>query len=297
MILGAKTMTELTLLVDDFLAAHDYSQHTDRAIRSDLMKFAKWFNTANNERFDAGRVTVRDVADFREHLSRVRRQSVATVNRALVSVRRFLAYLVRSGVLPANPAQSVKELRWMPQVPKGLTTSQVRKIMREVELRQDRRAAAILGLMLYGGLRVGDVVRLELGDLDLGPRSGQVNCRFGKGNKQRFVPLPVEARRLLANYLECRPPVSAQAVFIGERGPLTDDGVRAICSRYAAITGVSFTPHTLRHTFAHRFLATSGNDLVALAQILGHESLNTTTIYSKRSQDELRERVDELRYE
>ncbi|MFQ5502379.1 MAG: tyrosine-type recombinase/integrase, partial [Phycisphaerae bacterium] len=57
------------------------------------------------------------------------------------------------------------------------------------------------------------------------------------------------------------------------------------------------TPHTLRHTFAHRFLASSNNDIVALAQILGHESLNTTAIYTKRSQDELQQRVDEMRYE
>ena len=121
--------------------------------------------------------------------------------------------------------------------------------------------------------------------------------RLGKGNKLRIVPLPVEARRLLSIYLETRPPVQSQTVFIGERGPLTDDGVRAVCSRYAAITGVSFTPHTLRHTFAHRFLASSSNDIVALAQILGHESLNTTAIYTKRSQDELQQRVDELRYE
>lgn len=290
-------MTNLPSLVDGFLAAHDYSHHTDRAIRSDLTKFARWFVAANDERFDLTRVTVRDVADFREHLTRVRRQSVATVNRSLVSVRRFLGHLVKSGALPENPAESVKELKRMPITPKGLSTGQVRKILREIELRQDRRAGGIIGLMLYGGLRVSDVVGLDLDDLTITPRSGQVICRHGKGNKLRIVPLPVEARRLLSIYLECRPPVQEQAVFIGERGPLTDDGVRAICSRYTAITGVSFTPHTLRHTFAHRFLASTNNDIVALAQILGHESLNTTAIYTKRSEDELQQRVEGMRYE
>ena len=290
-------MTNLPTLVDDFLGAHDYSRHTDRAIRSDLAKFAGWFSAANNEPFDATRVTVRDVADFREHLARVRRQSVATVNRSLVSIRRFLGHLVLSGDLPDNPAESVRELRRVPTVPKGLTTGKVRKILREIELRQDRRAGGIIGLMLFGGLRVSDVVGLELSDVTITPRSGQVICRHGKGNKLRIVPLPVEARRMLSIYLECRPPVQEQAVFIGERGPLTDDGVRAVCSRYAAITGVKFSPHTLRHTFAHRFLASTNNDIVALAQILGHESLNTTAIYTQRSQDELQRRVDELRYE
>ena len=158
-------MPELTMLVDDFLAAHDYSLHTDKAIRSDLSKFTRWFVSANDERFDPARVTVRDVADFRQHLSRVRLQSVATVNRALVSVRRFLGHLVQSGALPENPAASVRELRKVATMPKGLATGEVRKILREIELRQDRRAGGIIGLMLFGGLRVSDVVGLHLGDI------------------------------------------------------------------------------------------------------------------------------------
>ena len=290
-------MTDLPTCVDDYLAAHDFSPHTARAIKSDLTKFARWFVSANGERFELGRITVRDVADFRDHLARVRRQAVATINRALVSIRRFLGHLVKSGVLTFNPAQGVQELRRMPTAPQGLQPAQVRKILREVELRGDRRGAAILGLMLHAGLRVSDVVGLELDDLTIAPRSGQVVCRHGKGNKQRIVPLSVEARRVLIEYLETRPPSESRAVFIGERGALTDDGVRNICSKYAAITGVKFTPHTCRHTFAHRFLAQTNNDLVALAQILGHESLTTTAIYTKRSQDDLQQRIDGIRYE
>ena len=172
-------MTNQSPLVDDFLSAHDYSPHTDKAIRADLAKFVGWFTTANNEPFDPIRVTVRDVADFREHLARVRSQSVATVNRALVSVRRFLAHLVRSGAIQDNPAKSVRELRRVPTVPKGLTTGQVRKILREIELRQDRRAGGIIGLMLYGGLRVSDVVGLELSDVTI------THCQDSEDNVSR----------------------------------------------------------------------------------------------------------------
>ena len=133
-------MIELPECVDDFLAANDFSRMTVNAIRSDLRKFVAWFDSANNERFDPTRVTVRDVADFRDHLSRVRRQAVATTNRALVSIRRFLGHLVASGTLSGNPAEKVKELRRMPITPKGLKPSEVRKILREIELRQDRKA-------------------------------------------------------------------------------------------------------------------------------------------------------------
>ena len=290
-------MSQLPACVDDFLAANDFSAHTVKAIKSDLAKFARWFVAANNERFDPARVTVRDVADFRDHLARVCRQAVSTTNRALVSVRRFLGYLVASGALSGNPAESVKELRRMPILPKGLTTAEVRKILREIELRQDHKAGACIGLMLHGGLRASEVVGLELDDVTIAPRSGQVVCRRGKGNKQRIVPLSVEARRVVQAYLETRPPVGCQAVFIGERGALTYSGLRAICSKYTAITGVVFTAHGLRHTFAHRYLDQTSNDLVGLAQILGHESLNTTSIYTRRGQDELQERIDDLRYE
>jgi len=289
-------MTELPTCVHDFLDANDFSRHTSKAFKSDLAKFIKWFETANGERFDPARVTVRDVADFREHLARVRRQAVSTVNRALVSIRRLLAHLVRSGDLPANPAEAVKELRRIPTVPKGLTTAQVRKVMREVELRGDIRATAVLSIMLYCGLRVSDVAGLSLEDVEINVRSGQLICRWGKGNKQRIVPLPLEARRATSKYLDVRPPSQDRRLFLGERGPLTEDGVRAICSKYSACSGVFFTPHVLRHTFAHRFLADSG-DLASLAQLLGHENLNTTAIYTKRSQEELGRLTEDLRYE
>ncbi len=290
-------MTTLPAEVDEYLQAHDFSPQTVKAIRCDLRKFAQWFVTANGERFDLSRVTVRDVADFRDHLAHVRRQAVATVNRALVSIRRFLGHLVQSGTLDSNPATAVKELRRMPTAPKGLTTGQVRRIMREAEIRRDRRAGGIIGLMVFGGLRVSDVVWLELPDVLLNHRSGSVMCRHGKDNKQRTVPLSRESRRLLASYLEVRPAIGSERLFIGERGPLTDDGVRAICEKYAAICGVTFTPHTLRHTCAHRDLQQTNNDLTGLAQILGHESLQTTAIYTKQSEAQLQGRVEHLRFE
>jgi integrase/recombinase XerC len=97
-------------------------------------------------------------------------------------------------------------------------------------------------------------------------------------------------------YLDTRPPVASSRAFIGERGPLTERGVRALCDKYGALTGVKLYPHLLRHTMAHKFLADNGNDLVGLAQTLGHESLNTTARYTKRSEQELSQASDRLAY-
>lgn len=283
-------------LFRSFLAAHDFAPPTVKAFILDFKKFARWFTESNREPFTAKRVTTLDVADFRDSLRRDRGQAVASVNRALVTIRRYFKWLVEQGHVPGNPALAVKELRRQQLAPKGLDRAQVRKLLREVELRQDVRANAVFHLFLYSGCRVGDVVALELGDLMLTERSGTVVFRQGKGNKQRSVPLPLPARRAMQSYLDTRPPVESQVVFIGERGPLTDRGIRAICDRYAAACGFHIHPHLLRHTMAHRFLEDTGNDLVALTQILGHESLNTTARYTKRTQQQLGEASEKLIY-
>jgi site-specific recombinase XerD len=283
-------------LVATYLDQHDFSPNTRRAVINDLRKFARWFTQANGELFTVKRITLRDVTDFRNWLHRDQRQAVTSVNRALVMIRRFLEWLVGEGHLTSNPAKQVKELRRQQIAPKGLDRADVRRLLREIELRQDIRAGAIFGLLLYTGCRVSDLVNLELMDVMISDRSGSVVFRHGKGNKQRTVPLPLLGRRMIQAYLETRPPVASTNVFVGERGPMTDAGMRALCRKYSAVIGVRLHPHVFRHTFAKQFLADNGNDLVSLAQVLGHENLNTTSRYSQRNEQQLAEASERVTY-
>ena len=279
-----------------FLDSQDFARATRRAVATDIRKFAQWFTQSNREPFRASRVTVRDVTDFRSYLREDKRQAVATVNRCLVSLRRFFGWLADQGHVPMNPAKKVKELHIVALAPKGLEKAQVRRLLREVELRHDVRANAIFHLLLYTGCRVADATNLEMQDLLICERSGSVVFRYGKGGKQRSCPIPLAARRAISAYLDTRTFSAFQKVFIGERGVLTSRGIRALCEKYSAICGFRIYPHLLRHTFAHRFLEDNENDLVSLAQLLGHSSIQTTSLYCKRTEDALALATDRLSY-
>jgi site-specific recombinase XerD len=207
---------------------------------------AEWqFGKCDTGRFVIGRVATGDVTDFTNNLRRDKQQAVATVNRCLVTIRRFFRWLAENGHVLANPANPVGELRRQQLSSEGLDRATDRRFLREIELRQDVRANAIFSIMLYTGCRVGDLVGLELSDIAMSDRSCTVVFRNGKGGKQRSVPLPLPARRAMHSYLDVRPPASESAIFVGERGRMTERGVRAVCDKFnwREIASASSTAH------------------------------------------------------
>lgn len=283
-------------VVDDFLESQDYSVSTQRAFCGDLRQFASWFASANAEPFLLGRVTTQDIARFRTHLREGKGLAVSSVNRALVILKKFFGWLVVNGELTADPSKGVKLLQKATLAPKGLEEDAIRRLLREADLREDARASALFHTLAFTGCRCGDLVRLELDDLTLGERSGSALFRCGKGRRERRVPLPLPCRRALANWISARPPSPSRRVFVGCRGPLTARGIRTICDKYGVAIGTRFHPHALRHSFAKRFLADNGNDIVSLGQILGHSSMSTTARYSLRSERQLADAAERLAY-
>jgi integrase/recombinase XerC len=146
--------------------------------------------------------------------------------------------------------------------------------------------------MLQAGLRVGEVTALTHRDIRLHPRSGTVHVREGKGRKARDIPLNATVRRALHAYLDTLPDVPAPtSVFRSKRGTaLAVRSVQAVVTRLAIQAGIQRIPvsaHTLRHTFAVYYLQRHPGKLRDLADLLGHESLDTTALYTKPSRDDV----------
>ena len=279
------------------LEAAGRAPKTILAYRSDLTGFRRWYEKANNEDLELGRVAGIDVQDYRRHLIRMSRRP-ATINRALAAIRAWVAWGVENDLVSSDVALSVAAVKPVEQTrlaPKSLEGSELRKFLKELELRGSARDQAIVYLLAGAGLRVGELVELRLEDLELGPRSGRVRIRAGTAKREieREVPLSADVRARLKAYLEDRDEDDHALLFQGERGPLTSSGVRQAIGRYSRAAGVKVTPHKLRHTFARRFLAAE-KDLLGLAELLGHRSLETSRRYARPSLQDLSEAVERV---
>jgi integrase/recombinase XerC len=206
-----------------------------------------------------------------------------TIQRALSAVRAFYRFLQREGEARRNPGAGVAAPRSPRRLPEVLDTDQVASLL-ELDGADPLavRDRAILELFYSSGLRLSELVGLDLVDLDL--REGLVAVT-GKGRKRRIVPVGRMAREALERWLAVRQTITGpgeEAVFVGQRGPrLGPRAVQRLVERRALARGLgaSVHPHTLRHSFASHLLESSG-DLRAVQELLGHADISTTQVYT-----------------
>ena len=224
----------------------------------------------------------------------LRRYKESSIARALAAVRSFHRFCVEEGLLRSDPSEEVGAPRVPQGIPKALTEAEVEALLDAVpgDGPRPRRDRAILELLYAGGLRISELVGLDLGDVDL--YDGLVRV-LGKGNKERVAPLGRTAREAVGDYLTTGRPelagrTSTPALFLNARGGrLTRQGawliVRAAGDR-AGLQGRLF-PHVLRHSCATHMLD-RGADIRVVQELLGHASLSTTQVYTKVSPERLR---------
>jgi integrase/recombinase XerC len=271
-------------------AERGFSAHTQRAYLSDLRQLAQ----------DAGgkppdRIGPDDVRAFLAGQHRSRAPS--TLGRRLAALRTFFRWLVREGARAADPTLGIPTPRAPRPLPRPIAVDDVTTLLGAPGASADpaaRRDQALFELMYGAGLRVGEAVALDVRDLDL--VRGEVRV-WGKGGKERVVPLPEAARGALRAWVEARsaPGVLAQPLFTASATPtgarprrLSDRAARRLLSQRARAAGLEgrVHPHRLRHSYATHLLD-MGADLRAIQELLGHASLSTTQRYTAVSSERI----------
>lgn len=266
------------------------STNTTSAYRTDLEQFSDFMQTRGLD--DWSRLTRDDVLAFLLFLKE-RRYATSTLARRTAAVKSFCSYLARSGALANDPAAELDSPRVDRTPPLAISVVQVDELL-ELPLRasgpEALRDKAMLELLYATGMRVSELVALNLDDINLEAECLRCNGR----NKQRQLPLSPSAVTALEEYLDIARPQLARsnrhvdnAVFLNHRGKrLTRQGFWLILKRYANELGIhDLTPHTLRHSFATHMLA-NGADLRSVQQLLGHASISTTQIYQQMTRDD-----------
>ena len=274
----------------------NYSPHTVESYSRDLDQFLRHLTAGRTNReikpSDLDHITIRE---FLSRLSQAGNRKV-TIARKLSVLRSFFRYLYREGHLDRNPAKLVRTPRQPLKTPRFLSLPEVESILTlpPAKTLKGVRDRAILELLYASGLRVGELVGLNLIDLSMNRRLVRVR---GKGNKERVVPFGEPSRASLAAYLEARRRILAKrkdgpetpALFLNLRGRrLTARSVQrnlGACIRQAALP-LDVHPHLLRQSFATHLLD-NGADLRSIQELLGHESLSTTQRYTHVSIEQL----------
>jgi integrase/recombinase XerC len=279
---------EIGSFLDYLTYERNVSPNTVTAYRDDLESLTAFlcndYFTMSRDDLDLRRVDHLAVRAYLAHLSR-RKLSRASVARHLSAIRTFFKWLVREGIVEANPARAVATPKREKHLPAVMQTSDVALLIEQPDLESTLgiRDAAWMELMYASGLRISEVVGIDLDDLELRSRLVKVH---GKGSKERIVPFGSKAEAALRAYLGKRSELTddpeEQALFVNYRGGrITTRSVRRLFDGYLrkASLRAGISPHTMRHSFATHLL-NAGADLRAIQELLGHASLSTTQKYT-----------------
>jgi integrase/recombinase XerC len=272
---------------DTWLMNRGLSVNTRDAYRQDINSFSQWFWEVNGQELTPDLITGVDLRAYRAWEVEEMQVKPATWNRRRSSLATFCEWAQEAGYLNYNPFQDIEPMDEVDLPPRWLEKKEFQAFIRQVELDvntaktdygrwQAIRDQGMICLMVYAGLREGEVVALMTQDVEISERKGRVIVKNGKGEKRREVPLNKEARRALSLWLNEH---YGGYLFISHHGG--DLSTRSVQRRVEEIgreAGIEVTPHDLRHTFAKRMLD-AGVPLTTISKLLGHARLETTKRY------------------
>jgi integrase/recombinase XerD len=241
-------------------------------------------------------ITTPTITDYRTYLQQTLRLKPNSVNRSLISLKRYFAWVLSTGHIKHDPAKVVKLVGEEVSAPRHLDDQEEQALVVAVTESGRLRDRAILLLMLHTGLRARELCTLTRAQVRLGKRSGTISVQ-GLHNKQREIPLNATARAALLAYDPSlrRPSQDTTPLFLSEKkhARLTERGLGYLINKYAKRANVrDVSPHDLRHRFGYRMAATV--PLHRLAQLMGHDSLDTTMRYVQGTRQDLQQAVETI---
>ena len=288
----------------DWLEERVVSKKTIYAYLLDVSLYARWFEVMNAGcKFAPDLMNSTDVRHYRSYVLETERLSAATWNRKRASLGMLCAYFESELGLKLFSMKRIPRAEEVSQAPRWLTDVDRRKVLRLLEmdvnsantpLRRERaiRDQAMVGLMLFAGLRISEVLGLLREDIEISERKGLVKVRAGKGGVFRVVPLSKTVREMLSDHLSDRFR-AGEFVFSGENGEkLTPRAAQKRLQALSERLGMpELSPHALRHTSAKSMLD-AGAKLTEVQKILGHKRVTTTTRYVQPGMGDLEEAVE-----
>lgn len=283
----------------DYLAAEKgYSGNTLAAYRNDLNQFTQRLSA------EAGvtswtEVNQSQIVDYILYMKELEYAS-STVARKVAAIKSFFHYLRDEDIVKNDPTLALESPKVKKHLPKAISEEDVERLLAEPTKSDSPKAlrdSALLEVLYATGMRVSELVSLNVGDVDLA--AGTVYC-IGKGDRERVAPIYDQAGLILGRYInEGRPQLlrdaEEEALFLNHRGErLTRQGLWLIIKHYVDAIGIEseVTPHTLRHSFATHLLH-GGAKLRDVQKLLGHANISTTQVYTQVTRDHLREAYNE----
>ncbi len=286
-----------------------FSDYTVKSYGADLIQFGQFLageiGNSDSVRSFGGGSSIDDRAlkveplVIREFLAYLYAQNYtkSTTARKLATLRSFYKYLIRRGMVSVNPLSTIRTPKQEKRLPKCLDLEQVQKLLDapgDGDL-LSARDKAMLEVLYSSGIRVSELVELEMQDIDL--QEGVLRVK-GKGRKDRLTPIGSQAISAIQRYFEmrnadprCQQSTHSHRVFLNKHGePLSTRSVRRKLDKYLQMAGLDpgISPHTLRHSFATHLL-NNGADLRSVQELLGHQSLSTTQIYTHLTTSRMKE--------
>jgi integrase/recombinase XerC len=273
------------------------SVHTLKNYLVDLTQFSEFLNLRSKE--SGLNIADIDHAIVREYLGTLfGKKNPTSIARKLSSLRSFFDFCLKRGLIKANPAKEVPTPKVPKRVPKFLTVDEVFALLDspDTSAALGRRDKAILELLYASGLRVSELVGLNIGELNT--EEGTVRV-LGKGRKERIVPVGKKACDALRQYLDLRAALvhndsEVRAIFVNRQGTrLSTRAIERLLTKYLRQSGIqkAATPHVLRHSFATHLL-NAGADMRGIQELLGHSSLSTTQKYTHVGIEQMMEVYD-----